>query len=176
MTSKKIPIIKKKSIEYIKTVNGNKRTHNYLPKPFLILMCNAIPYKQYICGELEKNNLCKLSNLTLDGFLGYAKQIYELKDNDEISLLWLATLFQEYYDKANEFEVIFFDGDIQIFNLLRQVKTEIREKIGNWNRQIKYNGQSYIIEQHYVHSPEISEAHCQYNHLLNCDIKNVFKE
>jgi len=166
INSKKILNIKKKSIEYIKSVDVKKSIYYYNPKPFLILMCNALPYKQYICEELEKNNLFFLDYKILDGFFGYEKQIYALNDNDEISLLWLDTLFQEHNDKSNEFEVIVLEGNIQIFNLLRLVKTKIREKIGNWNRHITYNGQFYTIEQHYVHCQEISEAHCQYNHLL----------
>ncbi len=74
---------------------------------------------------------------------------------------------------ANDILVMYLIGDMSLFDRLRKIKTIIREEIGLWHRQVRFNGQILKIEQHFIHSPEIPEAVHQYNLLFNLTEKTT---
>ena len=162
--------VKNEFIVKAKVQLEDKRIFNFEPKPYILLMCNAFNFTAYISKLLVENNISIEEHWKLCGYLGYANKIYGLDQTDDTSYIWLAALIQEYGERADLFEVWYISEQSvspTLTSKLREIKSKTRSFIGGWNRKVIYQGKIYVIEQHYVHCPELEELRFEYN-LLHC--------
>ncbi len=145
----------------IPLLNKVKTNTKYLPKEsrkyfqqHIILMCNAFSHTTTIVDVLAEANLEVDKRLMYYDFIDYANKIYMTDSSADEEYLWLANLYLEFPNTANQFQVWFLKSGQLEDNLTISLKKNIRNSLGSSSKNVFFNEEVYSIQYHFVHIPD----------------------